>query len=58
VNPQSLVGQDVSGNKESKQNDRCSGSYESPSDPCQLVKRKRSCGPHDENYVSEDVYEH
>jgi hypothetical protein len=35
------------------------GSYESLSDPCPSVKRKRSSGPHDEDYVpEEEVYEH
>jgi hypothetical protein len=52
------VGQVVSDNEESK-NDTSLGSYESPSDPCPSVKRKRSSGPQDEDYVSEeDVYEH
>jgi hypothetical protein len=40
VDPQSLVAQVVSDIEESDQNDRSSGSYESPSDPCLLVKRK------------------
>jgi hypothetical protein len=48
----------VSGNEESE-NDRCLGSYESPSDPCPSVKRKRSSDPHDKDYVpEEEVYEH
>jgi hypothetical protein len=34
------------------------GSYESSSDPCPSVKRKRSSDPHDEDYVLEEVYEH
>jgi hypothetical protein len=38
VDPQSPVGQAVSGNDESE-NDGSFGSYESPSDPCLLVKR-------------------
>jgi hypothetical protein len=52
------VGQVVSTNEESE-NDGSSGSYESPSDPCSLVKRKRSSSPQDEDYVpEEEVYEH
>jgi hypothetical protein len=52
------VGQVVSDNEESK-NDASLGSYESPSDPCPSVKRKRSSGPQDEDYVpEEEVYEH
>jgi hypothetical protein len=59
ADPQSLVAQVVSDNEESEQNDRSLGSYESPSDPCPSVKRKRSSGPLDENYViEEEVYEH
>jgi hypothetical protein len=59
VDPQSPVAQVVSGNEESKQNDKSSGSYESLSDPCLLVKRKRSSSPQDEDYiVEEEVYEH
>jgi hypothetical protein len=45
TDPQSQVGQVVSGNEESENNDRSLGSYESPSDPCLSVKRKRSSGP-------------
>jgi hypothetical protein len=53
------VAQVVSDNEESEKNDESSGSYESPSDPCPLVKRKRSSGPQDEDYVpEEEVYEH
>jgi hypothetical protein len=56
---QSLVGQVVSGNEESKNNEGSLGSYESPSDPCPSVKRKRSSGPQDEDYIpKEEVYEH
>ncbi len=52
------MGQVVSGNEESE-NDGNLGSYESPSDPCSSVKRKRSSGPLDEDYViEEEVYEH
>jgi hypothetical protein len=59
ADPQSLVGQVMSGNKESENNDRSLGSYESPSDPYPLVKRKRSSGPQDDDYVAEEeVYEH
>jgi hypothetical protein len=59
ADPQSLVGQVVSGNEESENNDGSLGSYESPSDPCPSVKRKRSSDPQDENYVpEEEVYEH
>jgi hypothetical protein len=59
ADPQSLVAQVVSDNEESKQNDESSGLFESPSDPCLLVKRKRSSGPQDEDYVpEEEVYEH
>jgi hypothetical protein len=58
ADPQSTVGQVVSTNEESE-NDGSSGSYESPSNPCSLVKRKRSSGPQDEDYVpEEEVYEH
>jgi hypothetical protein len=58
VDPQSLVGQVVSGNEESE-NDGSLGSYESPSDPRLSVKRKRSSGPQDKDYVpKEEVYEH
>jgi hypothetical protein len=53
------VGQLVSGNEESENNDGSLGSYESPSDPCPSIKRKRSSGPQDEDYVSEEeVYDH
>jgi hypothetical protein len=59
ADPQSPVGQVVSSNKESENNDVSLGSYESPSDPCPLVKRKRSSDPQDEDYVpEEEVYEH
>jgi hypothetical protein len=59
TDPQSPVGQDVSGNEESENNDGSLGSYESPSDTCPSVKRKRSSGPQDEDYVpEEEVYEH
>jgi hypothetical protein len=52
------VGQVVSSNEESE-NDRSLDSYESPSDPCPLVKRKRSSDPHDKDYIiEEEVYEH
>jgi hypothetical protein len=58
TDPQSLVGWVVCSKKESE-NDRSSGSYESPSDPCPLVKRKRSSGPQHEDYIAEEeVYEH
>jgi hypothetical protein len=53
------VGQIVSGNKQSENNDESLGSYESPSDPCLSIKRKRSSSPQDEDYVpEEEVYEH
>jgi hypothetical protein len=55
ADPQSLVGQ-VSGNKESEQNDGSSGSYKSPSDPYPSVKRKQSSDPQDEDYVPEEMY--
>jgi hypothetical protein len=59
ADPQSLVAQVVSNNEESKQNDGSLGSYESPSNPYPLVKRKRSCGPQDEDYIpEEEVYEY
>jgi hypothetical protein len=45
ADPQSPVGQDVSGNEESDNNDESLDSYESPSDPCLSVKRKLSSGP-------------
>jgi hypothetical protein len=58
VDPHSLVGQ-VSGNKESEQNDGSSGSYESPSGPCPSIKRKQSSGLQDDDYVPEEqVYDH
>jgi hypothetical protein len=58
ADPHSSVGQVVSGNEESE-NYRSLGSYESPTDPCLLVKRKRSSDPHDKDYVPEEqVYEH
>jgi hypothetical protein len=52
VDPRSLVGQLVSGNEESEQNDASFGLYESPSDL--LVKRKQSLDPQDEDYVHEE----
>jgi hypothetical protein len=53
------VAQVVSDNKESEQNDGSLGSYESPGNPCSSVKRKRSSGPLDEDYIpEEEVYEH
>jgi hypothetical protein len=59
VDPQSLVGQLVSYNKESEQNDGSSGIYGSPSDQCPSVKQKRSSSPQDEYYIlEEEVYEH
>jgi hypothetical protein len=49
----------MSGNEESKNNDGSLGLYESPSDPCPSVNRKRSSGPQDEDYIlEEEVYEH
>jgi hypothetical protein len=49
----------VSDNEENEQNHRSLGSYESPSDPYPSVKRKRSFGPQDEDYVpKEEVYKH
>jgi hypothetical protein len=58
VDPQSPVGQVVSGNEESLNNGSF-GSYESPSNPCPSVKRKRSSGPQDEDYLpEEEIYEH
>jgi hypothetical protein len=38
VDPQSPVGQVVSGNEERENNDESVGLYESPSDPCPSVK--------------------
>jgi hypothetical protein len=59
ADPQSIVAQVVFGNKESEQNDGSLGSYESPSDPCPSIKRKRYSGPQDEDYVpEEEVYEY
>jgi hypothetical protein len=59
VDPQSPVGQVVSGNEERENNDESVGLYESPSDPCPSVKRKRSSGPQVEDYIpKEEVYEH
>jgi hypothetical protein len=59
ADPQSPVGQVVSSNEESKNNDEILGLYESPSDPCPSVKRKRSSSPQDEDYIpEEEVYEH
>jgi hypothetical protein len=58
VDPQSPVGRVVSSNKESK-NDGGLGLYESGSDPCTSIKRKRSSSPRDEDCVpEEEVYEH
>jgi hypothetical protein len=58
VDPKSPVSQVMSGNEESE-NDRSLDSYESPSDPCLSVKRKRSSGPQDEDYVpKEEVYKY
>jgi hypothetical protein len=58
ADPQSLVGQVVFSNEESE-NDRSLGSYDSPSDSCLPVKRKRPSDPQDEDYVpEEEVYEH
>jgi hypothetical protein len=58
IDPQRPVGQDVSGNEESEI-DGSLGSYESPSDPYPSVKRERSYGPQDEDYIPEkEVYEH
>jgi hypothetical protein len=58
ADPQRLVAQVVSDNEESEQNDGSSGSYESPSNPCPSVKRKRSSSPQDVDYVpEEEVYE-
>jgi hypothetical protein len=58
ADPQSPVGQVVSGNEKSE-NDGSLGSYESLSDPCPSVKRKQSSDPQDEDYVlEEEVYEH
>jgi hypothetical protein len=39
------MGQLVSDKEESENNDGSLGSYESLSDPCPSVKRKRSSGP-------------
>jgi hypothetical protein len=59
VDPQSPVGQVVSGNMERENIDESVGLYESPIDPCPSVKRKRSSGPQDEDYIpKEEVYEH
>jgi hypothetical protein len=55
ADPQRIVGQLVSGNEESGQNDGSSSSYESLSDPCPPVKRKQSSGPQDEDYIPEEV---
>jgi hypothetical protein len=52
--PQSPVAQVVFDNEESEQNDGSSGSYESPSDSCPSVKRKRSSDPQDEDYILEE----
>jgi hypothetical protein len=54
ADPQSPVAQVVSDNEESKQNDGSSGLYESPTNPCSSVKRKRSSDPQDEEYVLEE----
>jgi hypothetical protein len=49
----------VSGNEESEQNDGSLGLYESPSDPCPSIKRRRSSGTQDEDYIpEEEVYKH
>jgi hypothetical protein len=40
ADPQSPVGQFVSGKGENGNNDKSLGSYESPNDPCPSVKRK------------------
>jgi hypothetical protein len=59
ADPQSLVDHVVPDNEESEQNDESSGLYKSPSDPCPSVKRKRSSGPQDKDYILEErVYEH
>jgi hypothetical protein len=59
ADPQSLVGQVMSGNEESENNDKSLDSYESPSDLCLSVKRKRSSGPQDKDYIpKKEVYEH
>jgi hypothetical protein len=59
VDPHSPVGQVMSGNEESENNNRSLDLYESPSDPCPSVKRKCSSGPQDEDYIpEEEVYEH
>jgi hypothetical protein len=59
ADPQSLVGQVVSGNEESENNNGSLGLYESPSDPCPSVKRKRFSDPQDDDYVpEEEVYKH
>jgi hypothetical protein len=59
VDPQSPMGRVVYGNEESENNDGSLGSYESPSDPCPSVKRKRSSGPQVKDYVpKEEVYKH
>jgi hypothetical protein len=56
ADPDSPAGRVVSTNEEIE-NDRSSGSYESPSDACPSVKRKWSSGPQDEDYVpEEEVY--
>jgi hypothetical protein len=47
ADPQNLVDQVVFGNEESENNDRSLGSYESPSDPCPSIKRKRSSDPYE-----------
>jgi hypothetical protein len=58
VDPQSLVAQVLSDNEYNEQNDRSLGLYESPSDPCPSIKRKRSSGPQDVDYIpEEEVYE-
>jgi hypothetical protein len=58
ADPQSLVGQIESSNKESENNGSL-GSYESPPDPFPQPKRKQSSSTHDEDYVpEEEVYEH
>jgi hypothetical protein len=53
ADPQSPMGQVMSGSEE-RENDKSLGSYESPSDPCPLIKRKQSSGPQNEDYVLEE----
>jgi hypothetical protein len=56
VDPQSPGAQVVSDNKENEQNDRSISSYESPSNPCLSIKRKRSSDPQDEDYIPKKRY--